>query len=795
MVELNEAIKAIKNKNDLITILNSYGIQLNKENKTNCPFHKEKTPSFFAYEDEGVWKYKCHGCGEQGDIVNFIQKQENLSIFEATKKAYEILSKPFEVEPSKLDNFIIFISKNSKLEKEDGLYKYENNYIYKNDNNDPVYMKVKYRNNENNKKTFITKSLIETDKSYKFGDKEHFSNTNKYIYNYPKVKKAIENNHNVYFVEGEKDANNLIRRGFTATTIYSKHWEEAYKKQLTGSKIVFIGDTGKAGEEFKNLVWNNLKNVVQSFKIVTLAGLEDLGDNKDVTDWLEAGHTKDDLLEAIKDSWDWKVSTKWKDVIKVNKPNGIVEIKPQKTLDNFKLILKRTNTEVYVNEITKVMEVKTTTFNNKTLDTLMIEIQSLCTKIGFKCNKTDVRDFVETIAQEKSVNPFKVWVDQLPIWDKTSRIDEYLENFVTVDGYDIKLKKILMTKWLLSFLGTIYDPNYKAYGLLVLKGDQGIGKGECFKRLIPINENWVFLAEGKFKGDRDNIQILTSNLLVELSEFARSAKAVDEIKGFVTADVDKLSLKYDKYATTSKRNTVYFATINDGEFLIDDENRRFWIVDLESINWEGISNFDYVQLWAELKEIYLANPIVEGQPCYHLTPKERKLLQESNRQFNYEGKIATELRKVFDFNSPVRIWLSGSEIARLGDLKESSTAITRELKKMGEETSQRKSFKDIPRGRYNACGLPREWKGHVEPQWKERLVTNLTLVENNNDVENVNNLSYKDTTELEKENRKLKKLITELKSDLRKVLDENKRLREENLNWEALLMVKEHEVN
>ena len=175
-------------------------------------------------------------------------------------------------------------------------------------------------------------------------------------------------------------------------------------------------------------------------------------------------------------------------------------------------------------------------------------------------------------------------MNQLPSWDKTSRIDKYLENFITVDGYDKELKKLLMTKWLLSFCGSIYDPNYKAYGLLILKGEQGIGKGECFKRLVPIKEDWVFLGEQEYKGDRDNIQILTSHLIVEFSEFARSAKKVNEFKGFVTAEKDSLSLKYDKYITTNKRTNIYFATVNDAEFLLDDNNRRMWVIDLESIN-------------------------------------------------------------------------------------------------------------------------------------------------------------------------------------------------------------------
>lgn len=41
-----------------------------------CPFHVEKTPSFSVNEDKGV--YFCHGCGEGGDVIRFIEKIEGV---------------------------------------------------------------------------------------------------------------------------------------------------------------------------------------------------------------------------------------------------------------------------------------------------------------------------------------------------------------------------------------------------------------------------------------------------------------------------------------------------------------------------------------------------------------------------------------------------------------------------------------------------------------------------------------------------------------------------------------------
>ena len=358
MIDIKEAISKIKSIDNLKTIIEYYGSTFKKDSEgylTKCPIHGEKTPSFRLKDSDKGAIYHCFGCGAHGDIINFIENKESISNIEAIKKAYEILGLPLEFQPSKLDNFISFIKENNNEFKSNGkTFKYESTYTYHNSDNKPVYLKNKYRNTtDKSKKTFITKAIIETDKSYKYGDSEYFNNVEKVVYNLPRVKNAILKDRYIYFVEGEKDADNLNRLGFVATTIYSKKWDNNYSKQLQGSKIVFIGDTGKAGEEFKNLVWNNLKDTVKSFKAIDLPELEVLGDNADVTDWLESGHTKNDLLNVVERSLDLLdknqlqqdfrgiYQTKFK---KDKETEDIIEIKDY--LTNFNII----NAEIIRNE-------------------------------------------------------------------------------------------------------------------------------------------------------------------------------------------------------------------------------------------------------------------------------------------------------------------------------------------------------------------------------------------------------------------------------------------------------------
>lgn len=49
-----------------------------------CPFHKEKTPSFYVSEDKGL--YHCFGCKASGDAIAFLRETENLDFMEAVKQ-------------------------------------------------------------------------------------------------------------------------------------------------------------------------------------------------------------------------------------------------------------------------------------------------------------------------------------------------------------------------------------------------------------------------------------------------------------------------------------------------------------------------------------------------------------------------------------------------------------------------------------------------------------------------------------------------------------------------------------
>lgn len=59
-------------------------VRAGREWKACCPFHEEKTPSFYVNEDKGF--YHCFGCGAHGDVIRFLTEQEGLRFPDAVRQ-------------------------------------------------------------------------------------------------------------------------------------------------------------------------------------------------------------------------------------------------------------------------------------------------------------------------------------------------------------------------------------------------------------------------------------------------------------------------------------------------------------------------------------------------------------------------------------------------------------------------------------------------------------------------------------------------------------------------------------
>ena len=99
MVTAKVDIPSLKARHSLGDTVEASGVRLRGRGRVRqgvCPFHEEAEGSFTVYEDSQ--KFFCFGCGLGGDVLDFIQRAENLSLPEAIGRldggAYPVVSRP-----------------------------------------------------------------------------------------------------------------------------------------------------------------------------------------------------------------------------------------------------------------------------------------------------------------------------------------------------------------------------------------------------------------------------------------------------------------------------------------------------------------------------------------------------------------------------------------------------------------------------------------------------------------------------------------------------------------------------
>lgn len=81
----DDQVDEVRARADIVDVIGEF-VSLKKsgrEFKANCPFHDERTPSFYVVPDKGF--YKCFGCGKSGDVFSFLMEKQGMDFVEAVK--------------------------------------------------------------------------------------------------------------------------------------------------------------------------------------------------------------------------------------------------------------------------------------------------------------------------------------------------------------------------------------------------------------------------------------------------------------------------------------------------------------------------------------------------------------------------------------------------------------------------------------------------------------------------------------------------------------------------------------
>ncbi len=95
-----ETVNRILDATDLVDVVSDF-VSLKRRGASYvacCPFHNEKTPSFYVTPSKGI--YKCFGCGKAGSAVQFVMDHENLSYAEAL----QYLARKYHIEIEEVED-------------------------------------------------------------------------------------------------------------------------------------------------------------------------------------------------------------------------------------------------------------------------------------------------------------------------------------------------------------------------------------------------------------------------------------------------------------------------------------------------------------------------------------------------------------------------------------------------------------------------------------------------------------------------------------------------------------------
>ena len=194
---------------------------------------------------------------------------------------------------------------------------------------DPVVARYDYRD-ANGKVIF----QVERRQSKKFAQRRPDpGNPGHWLYNLKGVKRVLyrlpellnsEPDQWVLLTEGEKDADNLHKYGYVATTNAggAGKWQDGYSQSLDGRKVCVLPDNDEPGRNHALLVGDKLADIADDLRVLDLPGLPDKGD---VSDWLGAGNDPaalTDLVETAPTFAAWRAQQSQADAAPAEQPTG-----------------------------------------------------------------------------------------------------------------------------------------------------------------------------------------------------------------------------------------------------------------------------------------------------------------------------------------------------------------------------------------------------------------------------------------------------------------------------------------
>lgn len=483
------------------------------------------------------------------------------------------------------------------------------------------------------------------------------------------IQKAIDHQKTIFYVEGEKDVNTLMKRGYTVFTCGgSGDWKKGVSEIIRQANVIILVDNDKPGEQLAYQVMQDLQLIANNVSIIK--PMPEVP-KADITDYFEAGHTVEEFENLIRNVDDTEsicaevqqdqkqdagkkraVTQKSKDEVaggpalvfkfldcNYDEDGDVKSVK--QLVHNFEIVMDKDSRfagKIRLNEFAQQPylygsvpwenENNCRAWSSHDDSALFSLIQA---DYGLK-SRQDFADALKNVSMRNKFHPVRELLDSLT-WDGKEHIRSLLPEYLGAEDSDYTYQ--VMHLWMLGAVSRVYKPGSKFDYTIILQGSQGIGKS-TFLKLMALDDSWFNDSLDSLDSDKA-VQSLTGSWIIELAELkslARTAGGVESVKRFLTATQDKYRIPYERRADTFYRQCVFAGTTNKDDFLQDETgNRRFLIIHT-GVTKPFKSLFvpeamdDIKQAWAEAVHIWKNEDpeLILPEKCM----QQAKELQEAN---------------------------------------------------------------------------------------------------------------------------------------------------------------------
>lgn len=208
---------------------------------------------------------------------------------------------------------------------------------------------------------------------------------------------------------------------------------------------------------------------------------------------------------------------------------------------------------------------------------------------------------VTKVVDDRSYHPIREFFESLPEWDEEKRVDTLLIDYLGAE--DSPYVRAVTRKELCAAYVRVHNPGVKFDTMIVLNGDQGIGKSTLISKLG--GEWYSDSLNLSDMNDKTAAEKLQGYWIMEIGELAGMKKAdLDKVKAFISRQDDKYRASFGRRVTPHPRQCVFFGTTNSQNGYLRDitGNRRYWNVKVPGNGrlkpWD-LDEDTVKQIWAE----------------------------------------------------------------------------------------------------------------------------------------------------------------------------------------------------